>query len=460
MRPRWSWRRRLIVGAGAVVVLIVAVYVYLDYLTEREVREAVAEADRLDPGWRFEKMEGAREEIPDAENSALIVLAARARIPKQVPGQPGPFGVMHLFTGRPPHRRAEADVRALRDEVARAATALDTAEKLADLPRGRYRVVWNHDLIGTPMPHVHQPLELTNVLVLDARLRAVNGDMDGALRVCRAAMNAGRSLGDEPSTISQLTRAAGGQATVSALGQVLTWGEASPESLERLQRLLEAEAEAPLQLTAARSERVSYYQCLEVMRRGQFDRAQYRLQSSMLGARADDVLDRGRARSCEAAFLHYSNEVVEIAKLPPAAQHERLQALAIPTRQLPKLLEALSRGADNWSHWATLFHLTKAKMRCAAVALAAERYRLVEKHWPNNLDALVPRYLAEVPLNPFDGGPLHWRRLPDGAVVFCVVPDWVDEGTNLDRQRAGTAAKDVGFELWDPGLRGVQPAPK
>src|SRR5262249_27742509 len=139
--------------------------------------------------------------------------------------------------------------------------------------------------------------------------------------------------------------------------------------------------------------------------------------------------------------LRYANELVEIAKLPTEAQKERLAAL-VPPRQLPLLLDALTRGED-WSELAQSFHRTRAELRCAAAALAAERYRLAEKRWPDSLDVLVPRYLAAVPADPFDGRPLRCRRLPDGFVVYSIGPDGTDDGGKVDRKRSKAPGLDV-----------------
>src|SRR5207248_825627 len=48
---------------------------------DRAFRTAIAEADRLDPGWRLMELEAARAEIPDSENAAIQVLAVRKLLP-------------------------------------------------------------------------------------------------------------------------------------------------------------------------------------------------------------------------------------------------------------------------------------------------------------------------------------------------------------------------------------------
>jgi hypothetical protein len=455
--PRRRWWPWLTAAAVLLVAVPVGVYFYLSYAQERAVREAVAEADRLDPGWRFEDLKRARPDVPDAENGALLVRAAFAKKPRGwlvgLPGGDPPNLEDRLAELPPPRRPDEADRKELRAELEKVAAALDVARGLADRPRGRYAVAWSQDLIATLIPHAQEAREVAGMLSLDALRQALDGDGEGAVRSCQAALNAGRSFGDDPAPISQLVRAACARRAVRALEQVLAQTEAPAKSLEGLQRLLEEEAEAPLELIAARSDRVTFYQALEVMRTGRFNRQTYGMRSSYLGPTGDAIIDRGRAGACEAAYLRYFNEVVEIAKLPAEQQQERLKGLHEPTENLPALLEALSRGGE-WSKFATAFHRARAELRCAAAALAAERYRLAEGHWPEGLGALVPHYLAAVPADPFDGQPLRLRSRADGLVVYSVGPDGKDDDGNLDRKGTGAAGTDVGFRLWDADRRG------
>ncbi len=446
----------LLLWAGVVVVLGAL------YLSDGGVPKVLAEADRLDPGWRFEDLEAARAPVPDAENGALLVLAVGRQLPQTWigPRLSGVPGLEDRLAGLPaPQRPDAADLEALRAALAKVAPTADLARGLADLPRGRYAVAWSNDLIGTLMPHAHQPREVAQLLAFDALLRALDGDGEGAVRSCRAVLNAGRSLGDEPCTVSQLVRLSCGRQAVWALEHTLAQGEAPPRALEELQPLLAAEAEEPLQLIAARAERVAFYQSLDLMRTGRFNQAAYKVKPSVFGPTADDLRDRFQSQACEAAYLRYFNELVEIAKLPCEQQQERMQGLSKPDQKLPPLLEGLTRGSD-WPQLAQTFHRARADLRCATAALAAERYRLAEGRWPASLEALVPRYLAAVPTDPFDGQPLRLKHLPDGLVVYSVGTDGTDDGGVVDRTRPQKPGTDVGFRLWDAGRRGQLPLQK
>jgi hypothetical protein len=84
-RRRWKWTRRVAIAVLLLVVVASGTIGLLFFLAQREWREAVAEADRLDPGWRLEELEAKRAQIADADNAALCTLAAYKLLPKGWP---------------------------------------------------------------------------------------------------------------------------------------------------------------------------------------------------------------------------------------------------------------------------------------------------------------------------------------------------------------------------------------
>jgi hypothetical protein len=428
-----------LLGAGALA--------YVWYAADRARREAIAEADRLDPGWRLAELEAARAPVPDAENGALQVQAADALLP--TPWLPPPAnnstGLEDDIDQVPgPVRLGGPLSRTLRAELAKAAPALTPARRLAEMPRGRYDVTWARDGMGNLMPHLEQMSQVARLLRLDAVLRAHDGDVDGALASCRAVLNTGRSVGDEPAPMSQFQRLSCQRLAVKGLERALAQGEPSEPALAAVQRLLEEEEKEPLLLIARRGERALIHQFLQVAEAGRIDRASYNIRSATGSYRVDDMLDGGRAHGAHAAYLRYLTEMVEIAKLPPEQQAERLRRPGLePPAHAIKLLEALTDGGKDFG--GARFHANRALLRCAAAGVAAERYRLANGRWPDRLEALVPAYLEAVPADPFDGRPLVYRRLPDGVVVEAPGAAGRNEGAS------GTPA--AAFRLWDAGQR-------
>jgi hypothetical protein len=71
----------------------------------------------------------------------------------------------------------------------------------------------------------------------------------------------------------------------------------------------------------------------------------------------------------------------------------------------------------------------QAELHLARVACALERYYLAEGAYPDRLEALAPRFLASVPVDPVNGRPLHYRRLETGRfVLYSLGSDLDDDG--------------------------------
>jgi hypothetical protein len=94
-------------------------------------------------------------------------------------------------------------------------------------------------------------------------------------------------------------------------------------------------------------------------------------------------------------------------------------------------------------------------LRSGLAAVAAERFRIQNKDWPPNLQALAPKYLAEVPLDPFTGTPLLFKKQPEGLVIYSVGPDGRDDGGRFDALNTAPSgeAPDYGFRLLDASRR-------
>lgn len=461
-------RRRLWLWSGVIVAPLVLVLAWWGYqwYVQREYRAAIEETDRLDPGWRLEELEAARGQIPDAENGALQVLTARGLLPAGwLPftgwgpsggGTPSLEDELEQLSPISPIDKA-LDQR-LRAELAKAAPALPAARQLAEFPRGRYVIAWSPDGIGTPIPHTQAACDVARLLRLDAVQRSEDGDADGALTSCKALLNTARSFGDEPIFMSHFMHLSCQRLAIRSLERILAHGEPSEPALLAIQRALEEEANWPLQLIAARSQRAGIHQFLLVAKAKRVNRASWGLRSRTGSNTIDDLLDQSLARGSHAAYLRYLTECVEIAKLPPEQQQEWLRRPGLePPKDVPELLAALREPGDSFQKQARHFHYRLAFLRCAVTAVAVERFRLANAHWPNQLDDLLPRYLSSVPIDPFDGQPLRYRRLKDGVLIHTVGEDLKDGGGKRVRIKAGFSDADVGFQLWDPEHRRQAP---
>jgi hypothetical protein len=444
-------RRYLIWSAVLLQFVLVAVaswVLYNRHKVARAAAEAVAELDRTEPCWRLKDLEAARDAVPEEENSARVVVAARRLLPPNWPPQELSNALDRL---PPPDRLTPEQAARLSAALQAVAPAVTEARKLAGLPRGRHHITYRRVVLNTLLEDQQGARSAAALLKYDALRRAHAGDLAGALASCRGVLNAGRSIGDEPTAISQLIRNAGVTVACYTAERVLAQGEAGPDDLAALQRAFEEEDRHPGLLVCLRGERAAQYELYDAVEKGEVSPDDF----SEKGNTPDEgpsltgwaVRDRFRgelphtlsaltrwARACERPpheLIQFERELgAEVEKLPRDVIHLKL------------LLPSLQRISDAERR-------RHANVRCMAVALAVERYRRKHGEWPESLAKLVPELLKEVPADPFDGRPLRYRQGEDGVVVYSVGPDGRDDGGRFDRENPTRAGADLGFGLWD-----------
>jgi hypothetical protein len=401
-------------------------------------------------------MEARRKEVPAEQNAALVVIAAN----KLLPNNPDvDFRGLDRYTEIPPQRQFSNRLQErLRTAIAKQSLALQEGRKLAEMPRGRRP----SEVPDSFFQWYHSDLNnLCSLLNFAAILRAHEGNGSEAVTLCRAALNCGRSAGDEVSQGRVQFQYQLAATAVDTLERVLGLGTGPDADLAALQAVLEEESNQPILLQQFRCERAVWDRFFERAMQGKEARSPFgillhRGQSgftSVMGGVEVRTLFSGSLISHRAELIEYFNELVECAKTP-----EHLQDGAIT--QVETRLQRLAGPAQYRIislYWRPSMRFQLARMRSAAVALACERYRLAHGKWPQRLAELVPAFLQEVPTDPYDGQPIRFRRLSDGVVIYSVGPDGRDNGGALERISHRVQGKDVGFQLWDPPHRRQPP---
>jgi hypothetical protein len=77
---------------------------------------------------------------------------------------------------------------------------------------------------------------------------------------------------------------------------------------------------------------------------------------------------------------------------------------------LPSLSRIIIRSAE-----------TQTAANQAAIACALERYRLANGNFPDTLDALAPKFIAQLPKDVINNQPMKYRRTSDGQFVLYSV---------------------------------------
>ena len=70
---------------------------------------------------------------------------------------------------------------------------------------------------------------------------------------------------------------------------------------------------------------------------------------------------------------------------------------------------------------------SEADFSTTLTAIAVECYSRKHNEYPDSLGQLVPEYLEEIPIDPFDGEPLRYRQTDDGYEVYSVFTNREDD---------------------------------
>lgn len=424
----------------------------------KNLQITLTDLDEADPGWRLADIEAAREKISQDENSARVVVAAAKLLPKNWPIW---RKFSDLIAHLPPEQQLAAeDLAWVKQELEKVRPALMEARKLAALPRGRHRLEYKPWLLDTQTTDQQETWRIVSLLCYDALRHEQERDLISALNSCRAAFHAARSLGDEPSIVSQMLRMDGVIQSCQGIERVLAQGEPLPQRLADLQDLLRGEGDFPDLLVITRGARAVVHSLFDALESGAVPLS--RLEGA-LPPHAEPVLaysSREELRQSHPAMLAAMSRYVTIARLPMHEQAAALKQLDLELRSLklsdPLAVHLTTRLGNTFDcSWRK-----HAYLRCLSAALAAERYRQERKHWPRTLDKLCPQFLASMPLDPFDGETLRYRRVADGVIIYSVSSDRIDNNGTLDRAHPKKAGVDIGIRLWDVSDRRRPPKPK
>ena len=280
------------------------------------------------------------------------------------------------------------------------------------------------------IPHLAKLRAGARLLNLEAMLNAENGNPDKAVQAVVSSFGLAQSVTHEPLLLSQLSRIAFQAISQYSLERVLSRMELPEEHLITLTSAIR-EQEDPAAMSLAFVSERCYYGYDEPLLKGILDNAGESVWLPYSGSKAKMFLYHasGLFDLDFALRLDMMEEFIDVANLP---FHQRLQACETLFRKA----ENLSRTARVFSRTALLglprtirVHLNiTARIRAAYAALAVERYRLANQALPENLKKLVPTYLKEIPVDPFDGQPLRYKKLDKGYVIYSVGENGIDDG--------------------------------
>ncbi len=263
------------------------------------------------------------------------------------------------------------------------------------------------------------------LLKLAAVSHASNGDAAGAVASITDGLCLSNSLSHEPFLIAHLVHIACKALAITSLERVLTATTLTDAQLQDLdQAVVTAGEQVDLTRTLV-SERCFMIESMADPSLVGAERpwiAVFRLP----GVKPQGLID----------LLDHMEASIQALDLPPAQQAARFREIGRRLDNLSPLHLVAKTLAPALSRIADLNLRFRAHVDLSRTALTIERHRLATGKLPDQLADLVPAYLAEVPIDPFDGRPIRYRLTEPGYVVYSIMEDGQDNG--------GKEREDVG----------------
>src|SRR5262249_52467419 len=148
--------------------LLGLLWAFTTHGSREQLDQAIAEADRLDPGWRLEELEARRRKVSDAQNSVYQVPAIpneRARVWTRpwFPGKQWPSAVdleEKLHKSAANVQLSKSTATALDTELNAVSAVVLQARVLKDYPYGRSPMNYKPDPMFMPLPWVQRIREI------------------------------------------------------------------------------------------------------------------------------------------------------------------------------------------------------------------------------------------------------------------------------------------------------------
>jgi hypothetical protein len=305
------------------------------------------------------------------------------------------------------------------------------------------------DGIAMLLPEAQQVRSAVRALDLEFVLLARAENLEPAIENLTTRNKIGETLRHEPLLISMLVRIAVHTINVGDINSLAATGKLSDAQLARLQSMLQAtNIHAQLQ-DALLGERAWCYHAFHQSMGFGLAPDPNKISNSVR-ATTDDVRRVKRPEDC-AKSLDMLSRLHAAAQRPVPEMLAETKKLDDETRALMGespvtrlrytltllLLPAVNSVAEADARGEALRHVT-------LTGIAARRYQLARGELPTEIEQLVPQFLPQVPIDPFNGKPLNLRLQYGKLIIYSVGQDLVDNDGAFD---PGTYEPDIAVEV-------------
>jgi len=372
--------------------------------------------------------------IPDNENAAFIYTNAIAHL-----NGDSIENITDIDDPAQLRRPISAKMRAEFDWVVKTnSLALTIISQVTNAGKSRYPITF--DGPNLLVPHLAGLRKLAEVLEYDAILKAADSNGPAASDDVLSILKLSQSLDEEPVLISQLASVGILGISCDTVQGVLSHTPLPEGQLSKLESQFSAAEATNRILTGLIGDRALNNGLLRLA----LDDPQKFIDignSHSSGDGDDDGIKLPRnpgvgwkilglfERDRDFYLNAMATNILLIAQGPPASlamtdEDDRLSDEAANNLDVfsAMLLQELGRVASSDAR-------DRARLRDAIAAIAIERWRSAHHGaLPDSLSNLAPAFLPAVPVDPFDGNPLHYKKLTNGYCIYSIGPNLRDDG--------------------------------
>jgi hypothetical protein len=284
------------------------------------------------------------------------------------------------------------------------------------------------DAFKVNVPSLVKMVLATKLLAVEALLRADRGETQQALDECRNGMRLARRIMDEPALITTLIAVADMKQMLISFDRIVSGRNIDQETVASWIKELDHQSWRSSFIRALPAEQAN---SLEVgLRMIKGDPAATKSYSGPegLNSRFWSWLIRPLLKSELLWFQKSFEGAGKVSMLPYYEQREFLIAQSGKVNPPPWYYRMIGGLQPNF-HASFLREASlEAMMLATRAGLACKIYRNKTGHYPENLEALVPDILPEIPIDPFTGKPLVFKRQSGKLLIYSLGSNQKDDG--------------------------------
>jgi hypothetical protein len=342
--------------------------------------------------------------------------------------------------GGPATRPSDTQIREI---LKKYSLGLKQLRQAAGMQQCNFVGYWDStDMVSVLLEHVSSMRTAGELLAADARMRAIDGDLAGAIADLNALFAMSEHVTREPMVVSALVAMSIESRGVKTMEIVLAGSNATAPELSSL-KIDPLFSHGRMVRSALRGEEAMGLSILALL--GDSEQLYRSIPPRYLPELLVPLYRVFLMTDEIAVYNEAAREWQRLAAMPYHQARDQWKSFPKRMEEGPRgflttpMLPAVSVYPDRAAEG-------DARRSLARLAVAVTIYRIKTGNLPESLDKLTPEFIETIPTDPFDGKPLRMvREKNGGAILYSIGPDIKDNGGETLNKEKRTG--DIIFRL-------------